>query len=74
LCRWHATYHWKTLDKGYNFVLNLISIRGLHVKLWGPEVARILILAISGLPLGMWVSWKGTKYSIRGEGGGFPQI
>ncbi len=19
-CKWRATYHWKTLDKGYNFV------------------------------------------------------
>jgi len=33
LCRWHATYCWKVLDKGYNFVLDLISIRGLHTKL-----------------------------------------
>jgi hypothetical protein len=24
--KWHATYHWKALDEGYNFVSNLISI------------------------------------------------
>jgi hypothetical protein len=29
-CRWRATYHWKALDEGYNFVLDLISIGGLH--------------------------------------------
>ncbi len=22
----------------------------------------------------MWASWRGTKYTIRGEGGGFPQV
>jgi len=31
--RWRATYHWKSLDEGYNFALDLISIKGLHTKL-----------------------------------------
>jgi hypothetical protein len=31
--RWHATYRWKNLDKGYNFASDLISIRGLQTKL-----------------------------------------
>jgi hypothetical protein len=31
---WLVAYCWKTLDKGYNFALHLISIRGLHKKLW----------------------------------------
>jgi len=22
----------------------------------------------------MWASWKGIEYTIRGEGGGFPQV
>jgi hypothetical protein len=22
----------------------------------------------------MWASWKGTKYTIKGEDGGFPQV
>ncbi len=33
MCKWHATYCWKALDKGYNCFLDLISIRGLHTKL-----------------------------------------
>jgi len=32
-CKWHVTYRWEVLDKGYNFTLNLISIKGLHKKL-----------------------------------------
>jgi len=51
-CRWCATYRWKALDKGCNFALNLISIRGLHVKLWFPKIARVPTLTISRLRLG----------------------
>jgi len=81
-CRCHATYHWKALDEGYNFFLNLISIGGLHTKLWGPKVAGVPTLAISGLSLGS----PGTKCHLdvglveshrvyyKGEGGGFPQV
>jgi hypothetical protein len=81
-CRWCATYHWKALDEGYNFALDLISIRGLHAKLRCPKVAGVPTLAISGLPLGS----PGTKNHLdvglvercrvyyRGEGGGFPQV
>jgi len=78
-----VTYRWKALDKGYNFASDLISIRGLHAKLWALKVARVSTLTISGLPLGS----PGTKchldvdlmdrhkvYTIRGEGGGFPQV
>jgi hypothetical protein len=50
--RWCATYHWKALDKGYNFALDLISIGGLHTKLWAPKVDGVPTLRISGLPLG----------------------
>jgi hypothetical protein len=46
-CEWNATYRWKALDKGYNFVSHLISIEGLHKKLWPSEVPRILILGVS---------------------------
>jgi len=56
-CRWRATYRWKALEKGYNFSLDLISIRGFHAKLWRPKVAGVPTLAISGLPLGNF----GTK-------------
>jgi hypothetical protein len=34
MCRWHTRYCWKSLDKGYNFASDLISIGGLHTKLW----------------------------------------
>jgi hypothetical protein len=80
-CRSHARYCWKTLNKGYNFVLNFI-IGGLHTKLWGSKVVGVLTLAISGLPL----KSPGTKNHLdvglmerhrvyyKGEGGGFPQV
>ncbi len=51
-CRWHATYPWKDLNEGYNFALDLISIRGLHTKLWAPKIAGVPTLGILGLPFG----------------------
>jgi len=42
----------KNLDKGYKFVSNLISIGGLHAKLWAPKVARVPIMGISRLSFG----------------------
>ncbi len=50
-CRWRATHHWKALNEGYNFVLDLISIGGLHKKLWARKVTRVLVVRISRLPL-----------------------
>jgi len=82
VCRQRATYRWKALDKGYNFALDHISIRGLLTKLWGSKVARVLTWVISGLPLGS----PETKSHLdvnpvercivyyKGEGGGFPQV
>jgi hypothetical protein len=82
VCKWHATYFWKALDEAYNFALDLISIRGLHTKLWGPKVVEVLILGISKLPFGS----PGTKCHLdvglverhivyyKGEGGGFLQV
>jgi len=32
--------------------LDLISIKGLHTKLWAPKVVRVLSLGILGLPCG----------------------
>jgi hypothetical protein len=80
--RWRATYHCKALDNGYNFALYLISIRGLHAKLWAPKVARVPIVRISGFPLGSpgkkWQLGVGLvtmhKVYYKGEGGGFPQV
>jgi hypothetical protein len=76
-CRWHSIYHWKFLDKGYNFALDLISIGGLETKLCTPKVV--------GVPtLGIWESrdkchlgagpMARHKVYYKGEGGGFPQV
>jgi hypothetical protein len=71
MCRWRVTYCWKALDKGYNFALDLISIEGIHTKLWGPKVTRVPTLGILGLSgqnaIWMWASWRDTKYTIRGK-------
>jgi hypothetical protein len=39
----------KAFDEGYNFALDLISIGGLHIKLWAPKVVGVSTLGISGL-------------------------
>ncbi len=66
----------------YNFSLDLISIEGLHAKLWGPKVVGVTTLGISRLSFGS----PGTKCHLdvglverhivyyKGEGGGFPQV
>jgi hypothetical protein len=86
-CKWRATYHWKALNKGYNFALNLISIEGLHKKLWASKVVEVLILGILGLRT--WevgklrvLSWEKTTFGCKPhamhkehykeKGGGFP--
>jgi len=80
--RWHATYLWKVFNEGYNFASNLISIRGLHTKLWDPKVVRVPTLGVLGLPF----ESPGTKCHLdvglmerhilyyKGEGDGFPQL
>jgi hypothetical protein len=37
-CKCFATYHWNAFDDGYNFASNVISIGGVHTKLWGPKL------------------------------------
>jgi hypothetical protein len=37
VCRWHATYHWKALNEGYNFVVDFISIGGLQKSYGRPK-------------------------------------
>jgi hypothetical protein len=81
VCRWSATHHWKVLNKGYNFDLDLISIGGLHAKLCAPKVVGVLVVGILGLPLGS----PGTKWHLgdgpvathrvyyKGEVVGFPK-
>jgi len=77
-----VTYCWKALDKGYNFALELISIGGLHTKLWGPKVVKIPTLGISGLPFGspmtkchlhMGLVERHRVY-YKGEADGFPKF
>jgi hypothetical protein len=55
--------HWKAFNEGYNFALDLISIEGLHTKLWAPKVV--------GIPeqndIWVLVMWPCTKYIIRGK-------
>jgi hypothetical protein len=80
--RQRATYLWKAFNEGYNFDLNLIAIGGLHRKLCALKVARVRVVAISGLPLGnpetkshLDVALvESYKIYYKGEGGGFPQI
>jgi hypothetical protein len=68
-CKQCATYRWKCLDKGYNFSWNLIAIKGLHAKLWGPKVVGIPTLGISGLPTPTWESRDKMPFGCgpRGE-------
>jgi len=47
MCRWHAIYCWKALDEGYNFALDVTSIRDLHKKLWASKIIIILISKLS---------------------------
>jgi hypothetical protein len=44
--KWHAMYRWKALNEGYNFSSDLISIGGLHTKLWAFKVTRVPTLGI----------------------------
>ncbi len=66
-CRWHATYHWKIFDKGYNFALDL-NRRSAH-KIMGPQSHRSPNYGNFVRQNDMWVlvSWLGTKYTIRGK-------
>ncbi len=50
--RWHAMYSGKDVNEGYNFALDLTSIKGLYTKLWASKVVRVPILRISKLTLG----------------------
>ncbi len=76
MCKWFSTYCWKALNEGYNFALDLITIKGLHTKLWVPQswdskVAGVPTLGIPGPPLGnpktKCVLWPVIEYIIRGK-------
>jgi hypothetical protein len=59
----------KLYKKGYNFALDLTSIKGMHKKLWASKVVKVPILGISRLP-----TWANHKKYYKGEGGGFPSL
>jgi hypothetical protein len=79
-CRWRATYHWKALDKGYNFALDLILIGGLQRKLWAPQSRGSPKFgnfktptweSRNKMPFGCGPRGRHRVY-YKGEGGGFP--
>jgi len=82
VCKGRVTYHWKSLDNGYNFALDCISIRGLLAKLWGSKVAGVPTWMISGLPFGSPRTkshldvgpMERCRVYYKGEGDGFPQV
>jgi hypothetical protein len=53
------------LNQGYNFTLDLISIKSLHTKLRAPKLRK------SHLDVGLM---ERHKVYYKGEGGGFPQV
>jgi hypothetical protein len=80
--RWHATYHWKYLNKGYNFVLDLTSIGGLKKKLWALKSHESPFREFwdpqHGSLVTKWHLGAGPlarhKEYYKGEGGDFPQV
>jgi hypothetical protein len=80
--KWCATYHWKALNKGYNFVSYLTSIRGPHKKLRASKMSKVLISGISGFPTwesqeknDIWVlsPWIIIRNTTRGKVVVFPK-
>jgi len=80
--KWRATSYWKALDKSYNFVLDFISIGGLHTKLWAPKVVGVPIMRILRFPFRRpMTKWHlgadpvaRHKVYYKGEGDDFPQV
>jgi hypothetical protein len=66
-CRESATHLWKALNKGYNFALDLITIRGLHRKICALKDAGILTVGILGFPL--WESRDKKPFGCGPRGG-----
>jgi hypothetical protein len=82
VCRWHATYLWKSLDQGYNFAIDLASIEDLHKKLWASKMAGDPISRISRFPTcESREKWHlnvtfvvNHRKCYKRESGGFPQV
>jgi len=77
-CMWCATYRWKALNQIYNFSLDLISIGGLHTKLWAPNPRESQLWELTGSPETKCHLDAGPvanhRIYYKGEGGGFPQV
>jgi len=56
VCRQCATNRWKSLNHGYNFVLDRTLFGGLQKKLWAFKVVGVPISRI--LRLSTWESWE----------------
>jgi hypothetical protein len=72
--RWRATYHWKALDKGYNFALDLITIGGLHRTLCASKVEGVPPRSPKTKSHLDVVPVERRRIYYKGEGGGFPQV
>jgi hypothetical protein len=68
-CMWCVTYFWKVLDEGYNFVVDLISIGGLHRKLRTPKVGTSCRSPNFGnFETPTWQSWDKMPFGCRSYG------
>ncbi len=65
-CRWSVTYRWKALDEGYNFVLNLTSIKSFHKKLWPFKVPIDPFLRVYRFPT--WEYWDKMTFGCIPHG------
>jgi len=61
-----TTYPWKDLNEGYNFVLDLTSIKVLHKELWLSKMPRIPISRIFRFPT--WESWDKMTFGCSPHG------
>jgi hypothetical protein len=60
----------EALDEGYNFVLNLITIRGFAYEVMSPQSCESL-----GTKSHLDVApMERCRVYYKGEGGGFPQV
>jgi len=76
VCKWHATYCWKNLSEGYNFALDLTSIKSMKKKSYGlPKSQESQFWEFwdsqLGNPKSKWhldiALWLITENTIRGK-------
>jgi hypothetical protein len=82
VCRKSAAWHWKALEKSYNFGLNLVPIQAWGEKLWMPKISIVQTGTVSRLHLGSpgkkshlnVAPARSCREYYKGEGGGFPRV